>query len=250
MSAKAPENAFATVLAGGLGALLSSGEYSDLTVHCEGNTWKVHKLVMCTHSKFFVKACGGEFMEAKSGEIKLAGDEPLVVEAMLQALYEGDYVGIEEKEEFLENPLVFHVKVYAIGEKYDITPLKDLAQTKTENILTLEWTPTYFFAAVNEAYQSTIPRDRGLRDIYAQVAIAQGPNLFANKGYLEVMDQNGQFWMDYAKGLNEKYTPLMKCQEDECLNKYSTSLYIPGSVSKKSYCPSCGTISPLSQVRI
>jgi len=52
--------------------------------------------------------------EAKSGEIKLAGDEPLVVEAMLRALYEGDYVGIEEKEEFLENPLVFHAKVSSI----------------------------------------------------------------------------------------------------------------------------------------
>jgi BTB/POZ domain-containing protein len=62
MSAKAPENAFATVLVGELGHLLSSGKYSDLTVHCEDNTWKVHKLVMCTHSKFFVKACDGEFM--------------------------------------------------------------------------------------------------------------------------------------------------------------------------------------------
>ncbi|OXV07803.1 hypothetical protein Egran_04433, partial [Elaphomyces granulatus] len=178
---KAPKNAFATVLTAGLGPLLSSGKYSDLTVHCEDNAWK----------------------EAKSGEIKLAGDEPLVVEAMLQALYDGDYVGIEEKEEFLENPLVFHAKVYAIGEKYDIAPLKDLAQTKTENILTLEWTPTYFFAAVNEVYQSTIPKDRGLRDIYAQVATAQGPKLFANKEFEEVMDQNGQFWKDFAKGLNE-----------------------------------------------
>jgi len=62
MSTKAPENAFATVLAGGLGTLLSSGKYSDLTVQCENNAWKVHKMVMCTHSKFFAKACDGEFM--------------------------------------------------------------------------------------------------------------------------------------------------------------------------------------------
>jgi len=85
MPAKAPKNAFATVLTAGLGPLLSSGKYSDLTVHCEDNAWKVHKMVMCTHSKFFVKACDGKFMEAKSGEIILAGDEPLVVEAMHQA---------------------------------------------------------------------------------------------------------------------------------------------------------------------
>jgi len=247
MSAKAPDNGFATVLTAGLGPLLSSGKYSDLTVHCEDNTWNVHKMVMCTHSKFFVKACDGKFMEAKSGEIILAGDEPLVVEAMLQALYEGDYVEIEEKEEFLENPLVFHAKVYAIGEKYDIVPLKDLAKTKTENILTLEWTPTCFFAAANEAYQSTIPKDRGLRDIYAQVAIAQGPKLFANKEFEEVMDQNAQFWRDCAKGLNEKYTPFMgqtlvNCQN--CRNKYSTSMFKPGyNPNKGTCCPVCNSMN-------
>lgn len=159
-------------------------------------------------------------------------------------MYEGDYVGIEEKEEFLENPLVFHAKVYAIGEKYDIAPLKDLAKTKTKNILTLEWTPTCFFAAVNEVYQSTIPKDRGLRDIYAQVATVQGPQLFANKEF-EVMDQNGQFWRDFAKTLSEKYTPFMgqtpvKCRDTTCLNKYSTSMFESGHPDKSSYCPACG----------
>jgi hypothetical protein len=132
-----------------------------------------------------------------------------------------------------------------MGEKYDIAPLKDLAQTKTENILTLEWSPTYFFGAVNEVYESTIPKDRGLRDIYVQVATAQGPKLFANKEVKEVMDHNGQFWKDYAKGLNEKYTPflgqtLIKCPKAGCLNKYSTSMYMLGYYDKNSYCPSCG----------
>ena len=62
---KAPKNAFATVLTAGLGPLLSSGKYSDLTVHCEDNAWKVHRIVMCAHSKFFAKACDGGFMVVK-----------------------------------------------------------------------------------------------------------------------------------------------------------------------------------------
>lgn len=61
MSVKAPENEFAPVLAGALGPLLSSGKYSDLMIHCENKAWKVHRMVMCTHSKFFVNACEGEF---------------------------------------------------------------------------------------------------------------------------------------------------------------------------------------------
>jgi len=52
--------------------------------------------------------------EANSGVIKLPDDEPLVVEAMLRALYEEDYIEIEKEEEFLENPLVFHAKVSSI----------------------------------------------------------------------------------------------------------------------------------------
>jgi len=135
-----------------------------------------------------------------------------------------------------------------MGEKYDIAPLKDLAQIKTENILTLEWTPTYFFDAVNEVYESTIPKDRGLRDIYVQVATAQGPKLFTNKEVKRVMDQNGQFWKDYAKGLNEKYTPFMdqtriKCQSAGCLNKYSTLMFRPGYSDNRAHCPSCGMLS-------
>jgi hypothetical protein len=48
--------------------------------------------------------------EAKSGEIELDGDELLVVEAMIRAIYEADYAVVEQNEEFLENPLIFHAK--------------------------------------------------------------------------------------------------------------------------------------------
>jgi hypothetical protein len=135
-----------------------------------------------------------------------------------------------------------------MGEKYRIAPLKDLAQTKTKNILTREWTPAYFFGAVNEVFESTITKDRGLRVIYVQVAVAQGPRLFTNEEVQEGTDQNGQFWKDYAKALSDKYTPFMgqtqiKCQSIMCHNEYGTLKLSQNSPEKQSFCPSCGSIN-------
>lgn len=141
---------------------------------------------------------------------------------MIRAIYEADYSLVEKNESFLENPLVFHAKVmrmplapafdadhvyqvYAIGEKYGIPPLKTLAKTKTEDILK-DWTPTHFFNALNEVYESTIPEDRGLRDLYVQVAAEQHAALFNNKEFEEIMDSNAQFWKDYSKQLQETFS--------------------------------------------
>jgi hypothetical protein len=129
-------------------------------------------------------------------------------------------------------------KVYAIGEKYDITPLKDLAKTQTE-ILLMEWTPTYFFTAMNEVYESTIAQDRGLRDIYVQVAVAQGLKLFDNQEFEEVIDQNGQFWKDYSKRMQGKYSQI-KCTSPSCLNEFSTLKFHPSYPGQRyAYCPAC-----------
>lgn len=44
-----------------LSGLLGSGKYSDLTLTCGSQIWKVHKGVMCLQSDFFAKACDGDF---------------------------------------------------------------------------------------------------------------------------------------------------------------------------------------------
>lgn len=69
-------------------------------------------------------------------------------------------------------------------------------------ILLNEWTPAHFFEAMNEVYESTIPEDRGLRDLYVRTAAYQGSALFDNEEFHEIMDQHGQFWKDYSKGLH------------------------------------------------
>jgi hypothetical protein len=91
--------------------LLTSGAYSDLTITCGSDTYKVHKNIVCERAEFFARAVnfGGEVSrlpqhvgdprnvradtakEAQTGIIDLPEDEPEVVKLLVQYLYEGEY---------------------------------------------------------------------------------------------------------------------------------------------------------------
>ena len=43
-------------------SLWTSHMYSDLTVRCGEEEYKVHRAILCPRSVFFAKACNGEFM--------------------------------------------------------------------------------------------------------------------------------------------------------------------------------------------
>jgi hypothetical protein len=61
MASNTTNDGFAAELQASLPQLLESGEHSDLTIWCEGETHHVHKVVLCAHSPWFRKACTGEF---------------------------------------------------------------------------------------------------------------------------------------------------------------------------------------------
>ena len=41
--------------------LLESGRFSDLTIVCSGQEFKVHKTIVCMQSAFFMACCEGGF---------------------------------------------------------------------------------------------------------------------------------------------------------------------------------------------
>lgn len=44
-----------------ISAILESSEYSDMTVCCGSEEFKLHRAIVCPRSKFFAAACGGQF---------------------------------------------------------------------------------------------------------------------------------------------------------------------------------------------
>ncbi|OJD14598.1 hypothetical protein ACJ73_09065 [Blastomyces percursus] len=68
-----------------------TGQYSDVTVTSKNKRYYLHRCIICPRSDFFQAACNGKFKEAKTGEICLDDDDPLVVEKMVDYIYTQDY---------------------------------------------------------------------------------------------------------------------------------------------------------------
>ncbi|CAI6311217.1 unnamed protein product [Periconia digitata] len=76
--------------------------------------------------------------------------------------------------------LITHAKVYAIAEKYGVTGLKSLAQKKFAQQIELHLDSDELPEACQEAYESTVDTDRGLRNIVIQ-AFRTNPALSLRK---------------------------------------------------------------------
>ncbi|KAH7110418.1 hypothetical protein B0J13DRAFT_570183 [Dactylonectria estremocensis] len=184
------------------------GIYSDLKITCGGKEYPVHKVLLCTRSSFFKKACDSAFKEGESNTIDFLEDDTEAVDSMICYVYNGYYPRTElvtmgpkienlnstwKIEEFGEATLglqieylTLHAKVYALAEKYEVSGLKEMALRNFKFIADGEaCSRAEFSDACEIAYTTTIDSDRELRDA-AVKALYDNP---------EALDQ------DHAKAL-------------------------------------------------
>ncbi|KAK1830882.1 hypothetical protein QBC39DRAFT_100716 [Podospora conica] len=105
-------------------------QLSDCQVKCGDRAWELHKLVICTRSKFFQKALCGGFMESKTSEVILADHDPKHVELALRCLYSGDILELEETMAVVDNEMTAYqvcMKIYLIGDFLDSDVICDSA---------------------------------------------------------------------------------------------------------------------------
>ncbi|KAI5361902.1 Putative BTB/POZ domain-containing protein [Septoria linicola] len=115
--------------------LLATGLYSDLTIICGDNEFKVHKFALHTQSAYFRKLLGGDFKEgAAAGSIsRLPLEEnPAIFSVLIKHLYHFTYDDSFRGE---VAPGPFAVHVYAAADKYDIEPLRKQAAKRLEQVL-------------------------------------------------------------------------------------------------------------------
>ena len=158
----------------GVKRLYSSEDYTDLTITCQGHEWKVHKFYLCANSEYFQKLCGGFFKEANDNRIHFDDDDPHVMKKFIHYLYNFDYEASGQTE---LAPIVLDVRMFAIADRYFVTPLKQLAATKFAEKAKKEWESVAFADAVAEVY-TTIPEgDASLRQIVVHTVKANAKQL-------------------------------------------------------------------------
>ncbi|KAK8205857.1 hypothetical protein IWZ01DRAFT_485079 [Phyllosticta capitalensis] len=111
--------------------------YTDLAIHCRGQTFHVHKVILSARSAFFSKICEpgwlrtNSLQQARVDTVSLSDYDPLVVKAVLTYCYTADFnddthltVAGEDWTE-IERRLHFCVALYAAACKLEIQGLGD-----------------------------------------------------------------------------------------------------------------------------
>ncbi|KAF4458120.1 Speckle-type POZ protein [Fusarium austroafricanum] len=97
--------------------------------------------------------------------------------------------------------LCLHAKVYALGEKYGIETLKDVALQKFEHEAEFHRKGEDFLRAMKEVYNSTVEEDRGLRGVVIRM-LREYKDLMQLKSVQEVVKGIPQLSFDLAMSLS------------------------------------------------
>ncbi|KAF2493690.1 hypothetical protein BU16DRAFT_527918 [Lophium mytilinum] len=177
---------------------LNNGEYSDLQVRCGSITYKVHRLVLCSQIEFFRKACSAYWREGQECVVNLNHDNAYAVDALLRYAYSGK-CDIFAESVASSRKALHYVQTYAIGAKYEVTGLQNLAKDYLRPLIEAHGGEEWLADVIRLVYETTISTDRGLRDIVVDFVV-ENHNIFAEQSDDDpiptVMEELGAFSRD------------------------------------------------------
>ncbi|KAJ2900356.1 hypothetical protein MKZ38_002489 [Zalerion maritima] len=145
--------------------LLSDGTFSDCEVVCGDKTWKTHKSILCTRSKWFMKALSGGFKESQDGSVKIEEFSPWEVRAVIQFLYTGV---VEDRSEFEKSQYVWPIQLYRLADYFQIDAMMDSC---------VIWLKEHCNAIANKVQRNRVYQNR-VREIQT-IAQLETPSLVA-----------------------------------------------------------------------
>ncbi|CAF9909829.1 hypothetical protein IMSHALPRED_008480 [Imshaugia aleurites] len=225
--------------------ILESSKYSDLTVRCGADEFKLHRAIVCPRSEFFAAACDGPFQEVETSTIVLKEDDPPTARRMFTYLYtlayddEGDaasaqhYMANETNvvtsqalttnvtpvsaEELLRHAkMMNNVVVYAIAQKYDIDELKELATAKFRELLWLKAPGHGLPDIIDAVFQTTSLTDSGLRDVSVEFCTHYSTNIIADDHLCGIIKDHGELGLEVLRGVDKHAKE--KCQQKDLLH--------------------------------
>lgn len=221
-------------------------EPSNFKVKLKSEAFDVHKEILAKHCVFFDNAGNGPFKEASTGIIDLCDDDPDAMKAVLQFCYTGDYtpgtaMHAKVRTFSLQPTIIFwHLKVYALAEKYNMKELKDKALLKFEDAAELELKSqsAFFPAIIGYVYDSTPPKDRGLRDLVINITKRNLNKFLEQPEFESMMEENGDFGKDLVKAIAVEGSSSFIKTVYQC--PHCNRVFAMSPISSRYYeCPSC-----------
>ena len=93
-------------------------------------------------------------------------------------------------------PLVINACIYALGDKYEIPILKEVAKEKTMVAIRTEWKKECFLDAIHIVWTTTPSSDRGLRGCYIPIITKHRTDLGARGDFMDVLRIHGDLAVD------------------------------------------------------
>lgn len=126
--------------------------------------------------------------EGKTGEVNLTEDEPEIIDRMLDYLYRLDYSDLPPPTpQMCEGRLTVNACMYALGDKYEIWALKELAKQKSIKALEEDWSGESFLTALEIVWTTTPHSDRELRDCFLTAITTHRAELHNREGFMEAV---------------------------------------------------------------
>ncbi|KAL8833634.1 MAG: hypothetical protein Q9170_004155 [Blastenia crenularia] len=167
----------------GIRELSASLKASDLTISCGGDTFEVHRAIVCPQSDYFAQAAERLSKETLLNTITLSEESPMIIQRLVSFFYTGCYgqammnynspffihrTSIVPKDG-RHKEILLHIKMYGCGEKFGAPALKAIAEKRFKEAVTQQWPMREFPILVNAIYASTSLIYRGLRAIVLSI---------------------------------------------------------------------------------
>lgn len=167
---------------------------------------------------------------------------------MLDFLYSTDYeTQTNANSNAKGSPLVTHASVYALAEKYCIPVLKNVSKQKFVAALEKDWKDWSFVPAIEIVYTTTVPQDRGLRDVVIAVILQHQSHIRKQPAFMLLIKHLGGFAVDIVSMawscVNEgcPQTPAMEDKKKTKRKRYYHKCMCGNNHKIREECDACDT---------